>query len=116
MKKKLSLTIVFILLIIVGISYAFFRYYQEGNDHVIVAGSLYMELKGEELIDLGGMYPMSDKEGIEKGIKYNFSVYGHNTSNKDIYYGLYVVNGEEIENKTKFRNTDIKVYLEETVN
>ena len=105
-----------LLLAIVGTSYAFFIYYGEGNNHVAIAGNLYMNVTDDKAVNLSGLYPMTDEQGIDNGVKYNFSVSGYNMSSKDINYGVYVIDGDEIENKTKLRYTDIKVYLEETIN
>ena len=62
----------------------------------------------------GNLKPMTDEEGKKEGKKYNFSVEGYNTSDKDIYYGVYLNYGEEIEGKTRFKDEDIMIYLTET--
>ena len=107
---------IFAIVLTLGTSYAYFIYNQEGNEHNAIAGSLFMDIESDNAINITGMYPMTDEDGIKNGVKYNFSVSGYNTTDKDIYYGVYVLDGDEIKNKTRFKHSDIKIYLEETVN
>ena len=107
---------IFAIVLTLGTSYAYFIYNKDGNSHELIAGNLYMNLTDDGSVSLTGLYPMSDSEGIKNGIKYNFEVSGYNLSNKSIYYGVYVNKGDKVPNKTRFRDSDIKFYLTETIN
>jgi len=107
---------IFAIVLTLGTSYAYFIYNKDGNSHELIAGNVYLNSTDKGSVSLTGLYPMSDEDGIENGIKYTFDVTGYNLSNKDIHYGVYVNYGEEKENKTRFRDADIKFYLTETIN
>ena len=106
---------IFTLVLTLGTSYAYFLYSKDGNSHELIAGNIYMNTTDTGSVSLTGLYPMSDTEGIENGIKYNFDVTGYNLSNKTIYYGIYINKGDNVANKTRFRDEDIKFYLTETI-
>ena len=106
---------IFTLVLTLGTSYAYFLYSKDGNSHELIAGNIYMNTTDTGSVNLTGLYPMSDEEGIENGIKYNFDVSGYNLSNKTIYYGIYINKGDNVANKTRFRDEDIKFYLTETI-
>lgn len=106
---------VFGLVLTLGLTYAYFIYEEQGNSHELIAGSLYMNSTNSGNVSLTGLYPMTNKDGIENGIKYNFTVEGHNLTDKDIYYGVYVNKGSEVANKTRFKDSDIKLYLTEKI-
>lgn len=114
-KKILLLCIIGCLLLTFSVSLAIFKYSKLGNNSSLVLGDIYMSSK-EDSIVLNKLEPMSPNEGIEKGSKYNFSVEGYNTSNKNIYYGVYLNYGSEETGKTRFKDEDMMMYLTETKN
>jgi len=119
MKKiywNISLILFSIGLLLVG-SYAFFIYDKESEKQVqMIAGSIYLESNDLGDIKLSDMYPMSDEDGIKNGAKYNLNIRGHNESEKDLYYGVYLNQGAEVEGKNRLKDDEIKVYLTQTVN
>lgn len=114
--KGLTLYItLFIIVLTLSVSYSFFVYDKDGNSHTLIAGNIYLNSKDNGNISLTGLYPMSDVDGIKNGVKYQFDVSGYNLSNKTIYYGIYVNKGDEISNKTRLRDNDVKLYLTKTI-
>lgn len=108
--------IIFVMVLTLGVSYSFFVYNKDGNSQTLIAGNIYLNSTDNGNVSLTGLYPMSDAEGINNGVKYQFDVSGYNLSNKPIYYGIYINKGEEISNKTRLRDGDVKLYLTKTVN
>lgn len=114
-KKSISIIIASIMLVLlIGISYSFFIYDKQGENRVAVGGGIYLTLTEEEL-GVYNLYPMSDEDGINSGVKYNFSIEGVNESQQDLYYGIYINKGEEISGKTRFADEDIRLYLTQTI-
>ena len=115
--KGLALYItIFILMLTFGVSYSFFFYNKDGNSHTLIAGNIYLNTTDNGNVSLTGLYPMSDADGIKNGVKYQFDVSGYNLSNKTIYYGIYINKGDEITDKTRLRDGDIKLYLTKAIN
>ena len=116
-KKKIWLVVCIlgIVILLFGITFAIFRYSKTGNNSSLVLGDIYMSSK-ENSIVLNELEPMNPSEGIDKGSKYSFSVEGYNTSNKDIYYGVYLNYGSEETGKTRFKDEDLMMYLTENKN
>jgi len=106
---------IFLIVLTLGVAYSFFVYDKDGNSHTLIAGNIYFNSKDNGNVSLTGLYPMSDADGIKKGVKYQFDVTGYNLSNKTIYYGIYVNKGEEISNKKRLRANDVKLYLTKTI-
>ena len=119
MKKKnygIILSIFFVILLLT-VSYAFFTYNKDGEKQTqIIAGSIYLEANDQGNIEINDMYPMSDEDGIENGVKYQLNIRGHNESERDLYYGVYLNQGDEVEGKIRLKDDEIKVYLTQTVN
>ena len=88
-----------------GITRALFKYVKEGLNQQIIAGDIYMkEIEGEKVVS--NIKPMDVEEGKTNGEKYKFKVEGYNTSKKDIYYGIYLNHGEEVEEKERFNRNE----------
>ena len=107
---------IFVIMLVFTVSYSFFFYNKEGNSHTLIAGNIYLNTTDNGNVSLTGLYPMSDTDGIKNGIKYRFDVSGYNLSNKTIYYGIYINKGDEITDKTRLRDGDVKLYLTKTIN
>ena len=113
-KHVVTYITIFALIMTLGVSYSFFSYANNGTNQMLIVGNIYFNSSDKGNVSLTGLYPMSDKEGIDKGVKYQFDVSGYNLSDQTIYYGIYVNEGDDIPNKTRFRDNDIKLYLTET--
>ena len=112
-KKILIIALIMTLIVVIGGSFAFFMYSKVNSNQSVIAGDIYMKATTNEVV-INSVKPMDINEGKINGEKYNFSVQGYNDSTKDIYYGIYLNYGEEIENKQRFDDSDIMIYLTET--
>ena len=112
-KTSLIIGILLVISIGVGITFALYKYSKVGDNQELIAGDIYMKAISNEVTS-GTLKPMDKEEGKVNGNKYKFKIEGYNSSKKDIYYGIYLNHGEEIENKQRFNDEDIVVYLTET--
>ena len=115
-KKVISISLIIILILVVtmGISYAIFNFLGTGSrNQVAITGDIYMHYNGSDTITLTNMVPMSESEALVRTDNvFNFTITGKNTSNKDIYYGIYLEEGAEQTGKTRIKPSDVMVYLE----
>lgn len=119
--KKLP-TIVFsigFVLIVIGVSYAFFTYNKTGlYTHKIEGGKMgviYNETTGNN-VTLENAFPLTDEEALTRGVEFEWTVTGFNESPKTIYYAIEMEYGNTIDSKTRFSDTDIKLSLYENNN
>lgn len=97
-------------IIMMGMSYSFFVYYNEGTSEKLRAGQILLvfnELNGS--IKLTDTYPQTKEEARNRTDNViTFTVGGNNTTNnKDIYYEITLNEGSEIAGKTRFRPSDL---------
>ena len=115
-KKVISISLIIILILVVtlGISYSIFNFLGIGSENqVAITGDIYMHYNGSDTITLTNMVPMSESEALVRTDNvFNFTITGKNTSNKDIYYGIYLEEGAEQTGKTRIKPSDVMVYLE----
>ena len=115
-KKIISISLIIILILVVtlGISYSIFNFLGTGSrNQVAITGDIYMHYNGSDTITLTNMVPMSESEALARTDNvFNFTITGKNTSNKDIYYGIYLEEGAEQTGKTRIKPSDVMVYLE----
>ena len=115
-KKVISISLIIILILVVtlGISYSIFNFLGTGSrNQVAITGDIYMHYNGSDTITLTNMIPMSESEALARTDNvFNFTITGKNTSNKDIYYGIYLEEGAEQTGKTRIKPSDVMVYLE----
>lgn len=114
MKNKkifLILSIMVILILTLGLTYALTKYVKFSSNNISIAGDIYMKLDGSNQINLTNMYPMTKDEALKlDNNSFNFTITGKNTSNKTIYYGI------SLESSGTIKDSDISVYLEENNN
>lgn len=113
-KKFIVLIASIVLIFVIGISYSFFIYNDKGENRVAIGGGIYLKLTEGEL-GIYNLYPMIDEDGITSGVKYDFSLEGFNESNQDLYYGIYINEGDVVSGKERFNDEDIRLYLTKTV-
>ena len=110
-KKKIilisSITIA-TLILIVGISYAFWQTTKLQNDtNIIASGCFGVELEGNEAINISSAYPLNIEEGM-KGTPYTFTI-----TNTCSGSANYIVNLESLSTTT-FESSSIRVALDDT--
>ena len=106
-------------LIVIGVSYAFFTYSRTGlYTHEIEGGKMgviYNETTGNN-VTLENAFPLTDEEALTRGVEFEWTVTGFNESPKTIYYAIEMEYGNTIDSKTRFSDTDIKLSLYENNN
>ena len=115
--KKRHLKSVIIMMIValslIGVSYAFFTYYVEGEKtHEIIAGEVYLSFKDNtNSISLSNMYPETPEEARKRTDNViTFTIEGKSTiTNKDVYYEILLNEGKEKSGMTRF-NPDHLVF------
>ena len=114
-KKVISISLIVTLLLIItlGVSYAFYNNLILGTrNQVLIAGDIYMNYIETSQINITNALPLSKEDALANDDNvFNFQIVGKNTSSKDIYYGISLVNGDEIEGKTRINPEDVNVYL-----
>ena len=112
-KIILVITIIVILFVIMGTTYALFSYIKVFNkNQVAITGDIYMKYLTGNQINITNCVPMSKEEALATNDNFfNFQIVGKNTSNKDIYYGISLVNDLELTGKTRIKPENINVYL-----
>ena len=117
MKNKkiiLTLSIIIVLVLTIGVTYAFYTYTNIGKNQVLISGDIYLNYQETNEIRLENAIPLSKEEAlIQTNNSFKFTITGKNTSNKDIYYAISVVEGDSIENKSRIKPSDINLYLKE---
>ncbi len=102
-----SITVVAVILI-VGISYAFWQLTKLQEDtNIISSGCFGVSLEGNEAINLTSAYPLKTEEGM-KSTPYTFTI-----TNTCSGSANYIVNLESLANTT-FQNSSIRVALDNT--
>lgn len=117
MKDKkiiITLSIIIVLVLTIGVTYAFYTYTNIGKNQVLISGDIYLNYQETNEIRLENAIPLSKEEAlIQTNNSFKFTITGKNTSNKDIYYAISVVEGDSIENKSRIKPSDINLYLKE---
>ena len=96
MKKRKTLlmgTILFGIIGMIGLSYAFFSYTGKTNNSSLIAGDIYMHYNSSNAVIDSLNYNDNDNY-------YEFSVDGKNTSNKNIIYDINIVQGDSATGRT----------------
>ena len=118
-KKKIILSVlVVLLLLVVGVTYAFFTY-ESGAKSDIVTGQIYMNYEETSTISLTGVFPETKAQALsrndENGV-FEFTITGRNTSKYPVYYEIDLLEGGLItgatESSTKILPEPVRIYLE----
>ncbi len=114
-KKVISISLIVSLILIVtlGVTYAAYNTLISGTrNQVAITGDIYMNYIENNQINITNAIPMSKNDALASDDNvFNFQIIGKNTSSKDIYYGISLVNGDEIAGKTRINPEDVNVYL-----
>ena len=114
-KKVISISLIVSLILIVtlGVTYAAYNTLISGTrNQVAITGDIYMNYIETNGINITNAIPMSKTDALASDDNvFNFQIVGKNTSSKDIYYGISLVNGDSIEGKTRINPEDVNVYL-----
>ena len=118
-KKGIIITIlVVLLLLVVGVTYAFFTY-ESGTKSDIVTGQIYMNYEETSTISLTGVFPETKEQALarndENGV-FEFTITGRNTSKYPVYYEIDLLEGGvmtgKTEQSTRLLPEHVRIYLE----
>ena len=98
-KKTLIMIITIILLLgVLGVSYAFWRYSKVGPNQMLVSGNIYMKYTGNNTIKIDNAMPKDYATADDK--YFEFTIEGTNTSSKDIWYEILISEGDTPDEST----------------
>jgi len=119
-KKKIILSVlVTLLILVIGVTYAFFTYENVGQKSEVVTGQIYMNYEETSTISLTNVFPETKEQALarqdENGV-FEFTITGRNTSKNPVYYEIDLLEGGLItgatEQSTKISPEDVRIYLE----
>ena len=119
MKKRKTILIIIALVVAIGLlgaTYAFFNYYQEGSNQKLIAGQVYLKLNdGTDTLTMTNMFPETVEEARVETRTDNiitFSITGKNTSDtKNVVYNILLNPGDSVNGRTRLKAKDLKFDL-----
>lgn len=118
-KRMLRISLLMILVSLLGVSYAFFKYFKVGINDQMITGEIYLKYNdGVDTLSLSNVFPETNEEARARDDNVlKFTISGKNTTtNKDIYYEIRLLHGDNKSDKMRFSDSDIKFDLIETIN
>ena len=108
-KKMLGLLIFGIVMVVLGVSYAWFNYSQEGTNKKLVTDNLYLYLNdGTDDITIQNVYPLTKEEARARNDNViTFTLSGVNTTNNDIYYEIKLKYGNSETGLDRINDKDL---------
>ena len=109
MNKKKIIFLLMVLIGLIGVSYAWFNYYQEGTNKKVLSSNLYLYLDDDtNNVLLQNVYPLSIEEARARNDNtIDFSIEGLNTSSDNIHYEIRLVYGDEDNNLERLDDEDL---------
>lgn len=101
---------------VVGVSFAFFTYSKTGEkNNTLTTGNIFFNFTEGNAIKLTNEFPRTDTSGEALTEAQNgaltFHVVGYDTSEKGIEYTVYALEGDAEADKTRFKDSEIKLNL-----
>ncbi len=113
MKTRKNILMVLGLVLLLGVSYAFYTYQKYSGMQNLLNGEIYLNYLEDNEVHISGIFPETKEEALKRNDNtISFKVLSKNTSDKDIYYGITLNYGEEISNKVRIDSKYIMIYLE----
>lgn len=103
---------------VVGVSFAFFTYSKTGEkNNTLTTGNIFFNFTEGNAITLTNEFPrtnasglaLSNAEGATGAL--TFHVVGYDSSTKGIEYTIYALEGDSVADKTRFKDSEIKLNL-----
>lgn len=115
-QKKLILSVVGILVLIVavfGITYAFYQYMRIGsNDNSITSGKLFVEFEeNTSYINITDIYPMDNAEALQTYPEFVFYVRGYIEGANSVTYNVYGVQGDTYQERDRLKDYEVNIKL-----
>ena len=121
-KKNILIVLgIFLLILVVGgVTYAFFSYSRVGETNTIVTGSLYLNFEQDNQVVLDTLFPedslMARSHNPEDNV-ITFNINGYTeTVDKDIIYGIKLEDGDVLDGKTRIDSENLRFDLIEVNN
>lgn len=118
-KKIIFIVACALLLVTVGVSYAFFTYVRIGDsNNKLIAGNIYLHYNESDTLTIPNAFPETKAEALDRDDNYiTFTINGRNdNATRDINYEIYLAPGEEFADQNPLNVSDIVFRLTETVN
>ena len=101
---------------VVGVSFAFFTYSKTGEkNNTLTTGNIFFNFTEGNAITLTNEFPRTDTSGEALTEAQNgaltFHVVGYDSSEKGIEYTVYALEGDAEADKTRFKDSEIKLNL-----
>ena len=99
--------------ILLGVSYGIYIREDISANQALITGDIYMKYtEGNSVINISNMVPMSKSSALLRNDNvFNFQITGKNTSNRPIYYGISLTDGDAVTGKNSINKEDIAIYL-----
>lgn len=112
---EIIILIVSLFLLIMGVSFAMYKFHFTGSSSSINTTSVGIEFleSKQNIIDIKNATPMTDEEGINQDDEFVFAVKTKTTRTTDIKYILYIEKLEQDDGYTPLEDNYIKVYLKD---
>ena len=112
---EIIILIVSLFLLIMGVSFAMYKFHFTGSSSSINTTSVGIEFleSKQNIIDIKNATPMTDEEGINQDDEFVFAVKTKTTRTTDLKYTLYIEKLEPDDGYTPLEDNYIKVYLED---
>ena len=98
------------LILLIGVTYAFFEYYMVSDNREIIAGDVWLNMdETDGFVTLTNIFPETkEKARARDDNTVTFTISGANTTtDNDIYYEILLNYGETIDGKTRFDDNDL---------
>ncbi len=101
---------------VVGVSFAFFTYSKTGEkNNTLTTGNIFFNFTEGNAIKLENEFPRTNASGealeVAKNGALTFHVVGYDSSTKGIEYTIYALEGDPVTDKTRFKDSEIKLNL-----
>ena len=96
-KRIIIMSILNLLIIVVGVTFAYFAYSKTSSSQKLLAGKIYMKYNGQPEVTINNMVPSN----TEPTSFFQFTVEGENLSTDTIKYDISVVRGDLPNDKTE---------------
>ena len=106
----LILGIIFLIIFIIGTTYAFFQFTRTGATNTIETGYVSFDFVETKSINLTNQFPIEESE-IDSRNECTFTITAHTTLTKGLTYNIYAVYGDEMVGKTRIDDSVIKMKL-----
>ena len=103
LKVLIFITLIIILGVVLGSTYAFFNYTRIGNPDVLNTGYIDFDFNGGSEIEKGNAFPIEEAD-VDNTIVKTFSLTSHTTFTDGIVYRIYAVYGDNVSGKTRLRD------------